>query len=86
MITAILGMLFVSSAIVAGAILADAFRKATRLHDELRRALAACPNQREVRIRHVDLKVHAAVAQLPLARIGARQKAEKRFLALPLAA
>ncbi|MFA7595002.1 MAG: hypothetical protein WCY92_01500 [Novosphingobium sp.] len=86
MITAILSALFVSSALVAGAVLADAFRKARHLHGELRRALAASHDYRDVRIRHVDLKVHAFVAQLPVARIGTRQNGQRNFPELALAA
>ncbi len=86
MITAILGALFVSSALVAGAVLADAFRKAIRFHGALRQALAASHDYRDVRIRHIDLKVHAAVAQLPVARIGTRQNGQKGFPDLPLVA
>ena len=87
MITAILGALFVSSALVAGAVLADAFRKAIRLHGELRHALAASHDYREVRIRHIDLKVHPAGAQLSIvARIGTRQNGQGPSHPLPLAA
>jgi hypothetical protein len=86
MIPTILCVLFVVAAITSGAVLSNAYRQAFRYHGELRNALAACEDHREVRIRHVELRVHAAVVQLPFARIATPRKDGGLVPTLPLAA
>lgn len=86
MIAAILGVLFVSSALASVAILAASYRKAFDLHGQLRGALAAANSHREVRIRMHDMKVHAAVTQLPTVRNAGRNNGRNSLPDLPLAA
>jgi hypothetical protein len=86
MITSVLCILFVSAAVAACMVIAGSWCEAMRLHGKLRADLSVCGSTREVRVRNIELRVHATVTQLPLPRGAALTKRSLLSPDLPLAA